>query len=282
MKSRNGFTLIELLVVIAIIAILAAILFPVFAKVREKARQISCLSNLKQIALSSMQYSQDYDDQFVPSQNSVGWWGALIAPYAQTGAVNSDKSSGSASMFNCPSDTVSSASSYALNGFLTEDPTQSPASLGLATGAVNEPSEVFLAGDIGKIFFGTPTAPFNNGFSPSDFIRIENIDAATGSSACARTGTGVTDACVTYVKTYAATNFGDGCNIEITCGGIPSWSWAEKAPDYRHVRTSGGFGSGTGGLANFVFVDGHAKGIVFGQARTYNFIPNETDAQRQL
>jgi prepilin-type N-terminal cleavage/methylation domain-containing protein/prepilin-type processing-associated H-X9-DG protein len=62
--SRRGFTLIELLVVIAIIAILAAILFPVFAKAREKARQSSCLSNLKQIALATLQYVQDYDETF--------------------------------------------------------------------------------------------------------------------------------------------------------------------------------------------------------------------------
>jgi len=61
---RRGFTLIELLVVIAIIAILAAILFPVFARAREKARQASCMSNLKQIMLGSLMYAQDYDEKF--------------------------------------------------------------------------------------------------------------------------------------------------------------------------------------------------------------------------
>lgn len=63
-KGRPGFTLIELLVVIAIIAILAAILFPVFARAREKARQASCSSNLKQIALAGLMYCQDYDEKF--------------------------------------------------------------------------------------------------------------------------------------------------------------------------------------------------------------------------
>lgn len=61
---RHGFTLIELLVVIAIIAILAAILFPVFAKAREKARQSSCLSNLKQINVAILSYVQDFDEMF--------------------------------------------------------------------------------------------------------------------------------------------------------------------------------------------------------------------------
>lgn len=65
-KQRFGFTLIELLVVIAIIAILAAILFPVFARARENARRTSCLSNLKQIGLGVMQYTQDYDERYMP------------------------------------------------------------------------------------------------------------------------------------------------------------------------------------------------------------------------
>lgn len=65
-QKPHGFTLIELLVVIAIIAILAAILFPVFAKAREKARQISCASNLRQIGTATLQYNQDYDEQFYP------------------------------------------------------------------------------------------------------------------------------------------------------------------------------------------------------------------------
>ncbi|MHB8994435.1 MAG: prepilin-type N-terminal cleavage/methylation domain-containing protein [Armatimonadota bacterium] len=73
--SRRGFTLIELLVVIAIIAILAAILFPVFAKAREKARQASCQSNLKQIVLSQLQYMTDYDNVIPIASN--GWPGPV-------------------------------------------------------------------------------------------------------------------------------------------------------------------------------------------------------------
>ena len=81
MKSlkRNGFTLIELLVVIAIIAILAAILFPVFAQAREKARQASCMSNLKQVGTAVYMYNQDYDE-LMPRFRTAGWEDAAVDP----------------------------------------------------------------------------------------------------------------------------------------------------------------------------------------------------------
>jgi prepilin-type N-terminal cleavage/methylation domain-containing protein/prepilin-type processing-associated H-X9-DG protein len=97
---RRGFTLIELLVVIAIIAILAAILFPVFAKAREKARQSSCLSNVKQILLGCLQYGQDYDEM-VPAtrpyytacaNNSVAFFDHAIYPYVKNTQIFADPS----------------------------------------------------------------------------------------------------------------------------------------------------------------------------------------------
>lgn len=99
---KKAFTLIELLVVIAIIAILAAILFPVFARARENARKASCQSNLKQIGLGLMQYTQDYDEKMpiiwsISSTDPVGPnWVTAIQPYVK-----------SYQLFVCPSDSRS-------------------------------------------------------------------------------------------------------------------------------------------------------------------------------
>lgn len=87
---KRGFTLIELLVVIAIIAILAAILFPVFAAAREKARQTACLSNLKQVGQAVMMYAQDYDEVYVNTERGGDagdayerYWGDMLQPYTK-------------------------------------------------------------------------------------------------------------------------------------------------------------------------------------------------------
>lgn len=100
-QVRRGFTLIELLVVIAIIAILAAILFPVFARAREKARQTNCASNLKQIGLAAIMYSQDFDEIYVSAYadpDANGWddgdysWRTKLLPYIRNVQI-----------FQCPS-----------------------------------------------------------------------------------------------------------------------------------------------------------------------------------
>ncbi len=123
-RRRSAFTLIELLVVIAIIAILAAILFPVFAQAREKARQISCLSNCRQIGLGIMMYVQDYDETYCPyfsgfdpsTGNYNGpslYWPQLVSPYIQK--ANGSGNGGQAlitdlsQVFVCPDTSVNQA-----------------------------------------------------------------------------------------------------------------------------------------------------------------------------
>jgi len=104
MKRQKGFTLIELLVVIAIIAILAAILFPVFAQAREKARAITCTSNMKQIGTALMMYVQDYDEKYPFVRMGIGrpcWapqttpyysWRMVVQPYIKSWKVFEDPS----------------------------------------------------------------------------------------------------------------------------------------------------------------------------------------------
>src|ERR671918_637651 len=95
-RRSRGFTLIELLVVIAIIAILAAILFPVFAKARESARKSACQNNLKQIGTGLQMYANDYDEKYmIYNQLPHAHWGYVVQPYIKNYGV-----------FRCPSNSA--------------------------------------------------------------------------------------------------------------------------------------------------------------------------------
>lgn len=111
-RHKGGFTLIELLVVIAIIAILAAMLLPALARAREKARQASCMGNLRQLSLAFMMYASDFDDHVVPGKLgpagtfSVPLWFELLAPYVGATLYPPWAVAGGHEIFRCPSDTL--------------------------------------------------------------------------------------------------------------------------------------------------------------------------------
>jgi prepilin-type N-terminal cleavage/methylation domain-containing protein/prepilin-type processing-associated H-X9-DG protein len=146
LPSKGGFTLIELLVVIAIIAILAAILFPVFGRARENARRSSCQSNLKQLALGIEQYINDYDGRYpvrnAPPSDMPGRWPLAVFPYVK-----------SAQLFQCPSKKTNpnrenflsdSQSQYGIPYASGNTTTELLSVRGYASALIQEPSRTFL------------------------------------------------------------------------------------------------------------------------------------------
>ena len=144
-EKHKGFTLIELLVVIAIIAILAAILFPVFAQARERARQASCGSNTRQIGMGILMYVQDYDETLAPtaiaSANGDGvLWPDLIAIYLKNKQIQI-----------CPSDAKAKNNSFGLNEIVFPDLTD-PSTIQTAItklAAFQTPAETVMLGELG-------------------------------------------------------------------------------------------------------------------------------------
>ncbi len=186
MQTRKGFTLIELLVVIAIIAILAAILFPVFAKAREKARQSTCASNLKQLGLAYTSYAQDYDEIIPGNQfnldaadttskyvmkcgTRIQFWPQYLEPYIKSTGVYECPSGLSAACGSLPNTPRSYAVNVTLVGCCGTSGGQKMAN-------ITKPSETVLMADAGVHFlFG------DGGSSYGWYTGTPHVDAPSGS-----------------------------------------------------------------------------------------------------
>jgi prepilin-type N-terminal cleavage/methylation domain-containing protein/prepilin-type processing-associated H-X9-DG protein len=257
-SASRAFTLIELLVVIAIIAILAAILFPVFAQAREKARAITCVSNEKQISLGVLMYVQDYDETFpiyyyhIPPQptdppfspqykDTIVGWNEAINPYVK-----------SVPIFRC-ADTTRSGSLPSIAGTVyTADDTN-------ATGAVSFALNARLSGDTGPLDDGLLHTVMADGGLEFAASTILLTDASTGCG----------DGCSTsdenewaWQGRHVDNLYGDGWIGGNEPPPSATFIWPVKPPLARHSNGS-----------NYAFADGHAK---FLQAGGMGLMQNPT------
>ena len=253
-RSNTGFTLIELLVVIAIIAILAAILFPVFAQAREKARQSSCMSNEKQLSLGVLQYVQDYDETYpLGFDQASGWvasgWPVRIQPYIKNLGV-----------FHCPDDGLNGGApappnypwegvfiSYAANGYYGNWSGTSFAQSGVMATSGYDPGWLSTA--------SATDAKINR---PSESILLTEKLASD-----AQSGNVATPAFGTFDM---VSGFGPQCVI---AGDNYGGQWGEQKLPNGTAADATTFGNGKNGavsahhsgMANFAFCDGHVKSM---------------------
>jgi len=240
--QRHGFTLIELLVVIAIIAILAAILFPVFAQAREKARQASCLSNVKQLSLGIMMYVQDHDEFLPygyaytwPGQKELYYWHDLIRPYVKSEA-----------MYKCPS-----AGGHTIVDYIRPAGAPNPLILDYIANAAwgFEDGDVFNGVNFSRSAGRSVGGPFTNNWgNPSK--SLAEVEDPSGTIA-------IFDGRLGYSEIWRHRQTDAYYNATGKC----AWDWNDPAPkdpkkcreghiDKRHNE---GFVAG--------FIDGHAKWI---------------------
>jgi prepilin-type N-terminal cleavage/methylation domain-containing protein/prepilin-type processing-associated H-X9-DG protein len=256
LMQRKGFTLIELLVVIAIIAILAAILFPVFAKAREKARQSSCLSNQKQIGLALMQYVQDYDETYplgyyypFGSGGSSGYmhWSGMVMPYAKSNQIfvcPSDKNKG-IEPTNPSIDIQAPKISYIGNEVLFGRPRAHFTVVGMAE--IEAPAELIAVAEITDYPFaiGGSSGPSGDALKSHRCVNAliaadSNMDGAANNP-LTQMGGGEAEAAFAWARALTA---------------------ADNSEAVSHVRYLSP--DRHNGGANYSFADGHAKWLKFG------------------
>lgn len=233
--SRKGFTLIELLVVIAIIAILAAILFPVFARARENARRSACQSNLKQIGLGFAQYTQDYDEKYPTGRRAGGNWGSgwagPLQPYIK-----------SEQLFICPSSDWTSSGSG--NGIVDMSYGANSNILGRgfgngATSSLNATARTVLA--------------FETRLYPNEYFAWSRDQDGTGGGG-----------------NWISSPGGNGMSGRMVCGDNVNCSYATGFLGTQTGTLSSGSNGGGGfhkaegrhlETSNFLYADGHVKSL---------------------
>ncbi|MCW5934328.1 MAG: DUF1559 domain-containing protein [Fimbriimonadia bacterium] len=255
--KRRGFTLIELLVVIAIIAILAAILFPVFAQAREKARQTQCLSNQKQIAPAVMMYLNDYDEFFPQSQYGGGStnipqqaWYSLIWPYVKNGDRYTDAAGisytwGESGVFSCPSFPGRQSGQFGAHYDIFADnwdccrPGQIPPDNKVVTSLarIEAPADKIMVMEKGK--------------NDATWGWLQFVTWEWDWTATVGNPRGSID----------GSELADRHDCDYTNVGNATWAGCGMKPRYRHNRT-----------VNVVFCDGHAKSMPKGGIKWYRNI----------
>ncbi len=252
---RRAFTLIELLVVIAIIAILAAILFPVFAQARERARAITCTSNLKEIGLASNMYLQDYDETFAcgwgSRDNGNSMWRITLQPYIQkygsqknlTGYDNTDNAQnkfGSFGIFSCPDMPTNqnygpTSYGYNANGNLCGWSDSEAAFPGTKLATIKKPAQLVAFCDTGEV--GKLSLPLDPNFD----------DGSPGWTGCGQDNGGP------YKFSPLVWKEEWSCDWDFGAPGGEDWGSCRnnaRRPMHRHANAY-----------NAAFADGHVKAI---------------------
>ena len=267
-RKGGAFTLIELLVVIAIIAILAAILFPVFAQAREKARATACLSNTKQLGLGLMQYTMDYDGVY-PARQYPGKSGAwpypqiadILNPYTKSGGrPTPTSSSGRGGVWQCPSAAAPDQNwQVGVNSSVLPDAEAPWNNLGgyddkgssLTESMVPNFSDIIVFVDKGANSGVDNWMEFTSdqwGYTDA------GLCSSGGGSTCVLKTTGEDEG-----KTGQGALVKGVGDCDLLATGTQNWNWDRSCfirPRYRHNGTS-----------NMTFMDGHAKAMVKGQVK---------------